>query len=57
MARNVGDTVTIEIAGEPPIQRKIFGRLWSPGNSAVELRAVDPGMEPWVERGVTGESQ
>ena len=55
MARNVGEIVTIEIAGEPPIQRKIFGRL--SGNSAVELEAVDPGMEPWVERGATGESQ
>lgn len=43
MARNLGETVTIEIAGEPPIERKIFGRLSRHnGRSAVDMKAVEP---------------
>jgi hypothetical protein len=41
MARNPGATITIEIAGEPPIRRTIYGRLSrTPGRGPVTLRLL-----------------
>jgi hypothetical protein len=43
MALHAGETITIEIAGEKPIRRVIFGRLLrAPGASPVQVFPVDP---------------